>query len=95
MSINRRSILTASVASMIPSLAPAASSPPAVMLEKLDRAGATFSAVPDHPGWFSVHLPASALGTPMRFGVCTDPRLNCDPGLARLIEERLRRADHS
>ena len=96
MSINRRSILTASVASLIPSRAPAASgSGPAAMMARLDDVGATFSAVPDHPGWYSVHLPAAALGTPMRFGVCTDASFHSDPDLARMIEERLRTATPS
>lgn len=93
MSIDRRAVIVSLAAIPIPvvgNVAAPAGSDPALLLARLDHFGAAFSAIASHPGWYEVRLPASAIGTPMRFGVCVDPAVNCDPGLARLVEDRLR-----
>lgn len=92
MSINRRSVLAIPAALSIPSEGQAASaraSRPIALLRRLDAVGASFNAIEGKPGWFDVRIPASVIGVPMRFGICTDPAFHCDPELARLIEQRL------
>lgn len=92
MSIDRRSLLASPAALLIPSVGQAGSgsvSRSEALLARLDQAGAVFSVMTSHPGWYEVRLPASAIGTPLRFSVSLDPAFNCDPGLARLIAQRL------